>query len=123
MMVITEYGREKVPNPYIRPPDQVNRSVKLIFLNRYRVDRRINREWEVGGHGNIETLVRMINIILLRHRTNDWVVNVIFCGAIWVSIGFLGSNFYSRVLVNGSCCQRVTKRVRMVVNEANEDVG
>jgi len=47
----------KIPNPYIRPPDQVNRGVKLIFLNRYHVDRRIDRKCEVGGHGNIETLV------------------------------------------------------------------
>ena len=47
----------KVPNRYIRPPDQVNGGVKLIFFNRYRVERKRDREFKVGGHGIIEELV------------------------------------------------------------------
>ena len=36
--------KRKVPNRYIRPPDQVNGDVKLIFLNRHRVDRKKEKE-------------------------------------------------------------------------------
>ena len=81
----------KVANRYTRPPEQVNRSCSS--LNRYL---RHSVEWRRNKKEKLVIMVimvRMINIFFLRCRTNDCVVNIIFCRSRWMDMIILVGSF------------------------------